>query len=79
MLLLTIDLSIRIIWMSLFLVLRVSGECFTFTEFYVEISVCMRFNPDQTPLFLASDQGLQYLHIAPKWASDLKQSVRTQS
>ena len=56
--------------MSPFLVLRVSGDFFTFTVFCMIISVNKHsVDPDQTPLCAALELDLHSLHMTPKQVS----------
>ena len=57
------DLSIVIIWVSLFVVSVVSGEYFTFV-FSIEIPV-KSVDPDQMLCFAMFDLGLHCLHMSP--------------
>ena len=54
--------------MGPFTVLEVSGGCFHFTVFSIEIFVS-RVDPDQMPHFAASELGLHCLHNTQKWVS----------
>ena len=54
--------------MGPFTVLGVSGGCFHFTVFSIEIFVS-RVDPDHMLHFAASKMGLHCLHNTPKWVS----------
>ena len=62
---LTVDLSICIIWMIPFLVLGFSCGCFHFYCIFHRKVYVNSEELDQTPYFVASEQGLHCLHNTP--------------